>query len=853
MRRSQSIKSILKYSLFALLITSLAILSLNCGNQEGRQKIKLDSAAIREAQASSRLETTLQIQPEDRRSIAVFYFDNVTGDEELDWMRRGLTEMLITDLSQSRYLDVSGEHELESIMRRMGIGQDRAMDPNLAVSVAREAKLEIVLVGSFVRIGEAIRVDAQLYDARTGSLLKDDRVDCGGLEEVFTMVDELTRRVRDGLRPTLKDVVEFDKDLADATTTSIEAYRYFVQGLEQSDKYFYSEAANFFEKAVDVDTTFATAYARLAISYAAMSRGRDTRRTLAKAIGLVDRVTERERLNILALEAELKGNSREIIEIYEKMVRLFPRDKEAHFRLANVYNGLRRYEEAIQEYEAALAIDNTYIHPYNYLGYLYARQGQFDKGIEIMRKYQELVPDEPNPHDSMAEIHLTAGRFDEAVDELKRALELKSDFHFSWQQMGSVYADRGKFEQAIRHFRQYIEVCPSGYLKSAGYRFIGESHWAKGEYAEALKSFHEALKIYPDNFGLITLLGKLYEEKGDSIEAKKFREEWFWSTGERMLEEDNFDVVQYFVQASLYDSLHPEDMDPYLDKMMNLAENDFNRALCTYFRGVARLQQGKSNEALIHFRKSVPPFFSIETREGLRRWALKNISQAMAKASISPEKRRYFFEDIISLAKEMDNPTLETSARYISFEYYKSIGDDESLDRELKATGTPQESNWWVIGPFENVDGFQKAFPPERKIDLDKSYKGKKEKVQWRQAEDSVLEGYVDLKEIFEPDMWTVAYGLISIDCPTARQAQIRIGTNESTKVWLNDEEVWVYNFRRDAYLDDDIIPVELKEGKNTVLIKVCQKTGDWGFYFRITDPEGHAFGDISYLPQIVS
>jgi len=158
-----------------------------------------------------------------------------------------------------------------------------------------------------------------------------------------------------------------------------------------------------------------------------------------------------------------------------------------------------------------------------------------------------------------------------------------------------------------------------------------------------------------------------------------------------------------------------------------------------------------------------------------------------------------------------------------------------------------------VLNNAENVNGFQKAFPPERKIDLTKSYKGKGVKIQWRQARDSVLEGYVDLEEIFSPNMWTVAYGLISFECPTARQAQVRTGTNEAMKVWLNDEEIWRYNYRRDALLDNDIIPVNLNGGTNTILIKVCQKIGNWGFYFRITDPGGHAFGDITYLPQVIS
>ena len=99
----------------------------------------------------------------------------MTDDEELDWMRRGLTEMLVTDLSQSRYLDVVDEHELETIMRRMGIAEGKTIDASLAVSVVKEAGLGTVLIGSFVRIGESIRVDTQLFDARTGSLLKEDR------------------------------------------------------------------------------------------------------------------------------------------------------------------------------------------------------------------------------------------------------------------------------------------------------------------------------------------------------------------------------------------------------------------------------------------------------------------------------------------------------------------------------------------------------------------------------------------------------------------------------------------------------------------------------------------------------
>ncbi|MFQ6092339.1 MAG: tetratricopeptide repeat protein [bacterium] len=839
---------------YVLLIGLVGVTVLSqCSRREGRRKIKLDTAAIRQAQASSRLATTLQVQPEERRSIVVFYFENVTGDEDLDWMRRGLTEMLITDLSQSRYLDVVGEHDLAAIMNRMGITDPLAMDASVAVSVAREARLETVLVGGFVRVGENIRIDAQLYDARTGSLLKTDRVECRGLEEIFTMVDELTRRVRDGLKLTLKGVVEFDKDLADATTNSIEAYRCFTEGLQRYDKLFFQEAAQHFERAAAIDTTFATAYARLALAYSSLGRSEDARRVLARAVVLADRVTERERLNIMALDAGFKDDLLRMIETYEEMVRLFPKDKEARYRLGTIYNALGRFDEAIAQFEAALEIDNTYKLVHNVLGYSYSSRGMYEKAVESLRRYLELAPDEPNPHDSIGEIYQRAGYLDEAIDEYKEALRLKSDLHFPWQHMGSAYMDKGKFDQALSAFRRYIEVSPSDYLKSHGHRCAGEAYWAKGRYEEALKEYREAMKVYPNNFHLASSIGQLYEEQGDTVEARKFREEWFRSAEERVLKEESFDIVRDFLGACLYSDLHPDELEPFIDRAMELAENDFNRATCTFMRAMANLKQGESDSALAQFRAAVLPFLSIKTREGIGWYDASYISRAIARASADPEQGQAFFEEVIEMTREMKNTALEAGIRYLLLEHYETTGDEESLERELAATGTPRESDWWIIGPFENAGGFHRRFPPERETKLTKSYRGKGGKVRWKQAQDSLFDGYVNLKELYEPDTWTVAYGLLSVQSPMARPAQLRIGTNDATKVWLNGEEVWVRNVRRGALVDDDVIPVELKEGTNTILIKVTQADGEWGFFFRVTDPEGNPFDDITYVPRITS
>ena len=193
-----------------------------------------------------------------------------------------------------------------------------------------------------------------------------------------------------------------------------------------------------------------------------------------------------------------KGDTRRIIETYEEMVRLFPNDKEARYRLGSVYYGLKRFDDAIVQFETALQIDNTYKHALNMLGIcLFHPRACMKKPWKATGGIRKLVPDEPNPHDSMGEIYQHAGYFDEALGEFKEALRLKSDLHYPWEHMGQAYMDKGEFDKALRTFHTYIELCPSDNLKSYGYAIVGETHWAREEYEEAHKAYREAIETVP--------------------------------------------------------------------------------------------------------------------------------------------------------------------------------------------------------------------------------------------------------------------------------------------------------------------------------------------------------------------
>ena len=80
---------------------------------------------------------------------------------------------------------------------------------------------------------------------------------------------------------------------------------------------------------------------------------------------------------------------------------------------------------------------------------------------------------------------------------------------------------------------------------------------------------------------------------------------------------------------------------------------------------------------------------------------------------------------------------------------------------------------------------------------------------------------------------------------PDEREVQFRFDSDDQGKVWLNGTEVYANPESHSAEIDRYIIPVTLKQGKNSILVKVCEEEGGWGFYLRITDKNGKAFDDL--------
>ena len=212
-----------------------------------------------------------------------------------------------------------------------------------------------------------------------------------------------------------------------------------------------------------------------------------------------------------------------------------------------------------------------------------------------------------------------------------------------------------------------------------------------------------------------------------------------------------------------------------------------------------------------------------------------------------------YYQRIIDLLKGKGAQLTEMVFRCFLADLYSQNNQPEQAAEQLRIVGMPEESQWLVLAPFENIGGFHKNFKPEKQIKLDKFYRTKSGKAKWQIAKDGNNDGFINLRDIYADSHWSVGYGLIYINSPEDRRVQFRIGSDASLKVWLNNEEVWKLNEHRNAIFDDDIIGVSLKKGLNRVLIKVCNRLDDWGFYFRVTDEEGIGINDIVFVSPEMS
>jgi tetratricopeptide (TPR) repeat protein/predicted Ser/Thr protein kinase len=394
----------------------------------------------------------------EENSLAIMYFENLKDKEDKDKIGEMVAELLIADLSESQYMKVVSSQRLYDIFKMMGKEGVKVIDKTVATDVAKKANTKYMLLGKIFSLEPELVITSQLVDVNTGNVIASQRIAGQNGKNLFSLVDSLSYEIKKDLQLPALAQKEEDKSVADITTHSPEALRLYLEGNELYNKLYSKEAAEKYEQAVKIDTTFASAYLFLALASSSLQDAVKTSQAIGKAFKFSDRVSRKEKLLINAIYQRFLGNAPEAKKILEEMIKLFPQEKLIYEYLGNIDLASQNYEEAIINFNKLIQFDSTQKMAYNSLAYAYDGLGRYDEAISAINKYIELAPNEANPYDSRGDIYAHHSEVDKAIESYNKALEVKPDFEASIQKLGYMYLYKREYSKAEQYFLKYGEV-----------------------------------------------------------------------------------------------------------------------------------------------------------------------------------------------------------------------------------------------------------------------------------------------------------------------------------------------------------------------------------------------------------
>jgi TolB-like protein/tetratricopeptide (TPR) repeat protein len=359
-------------------------------------------------------------------SIAVLYLQNLSENKEDEYFAAGMTEDIITQLSKIGGLRILSRSDVEEFKGKTVKLRE----------VADKLRVNYVMEGSVRKYGDKIRIACQLIKASDGFHVWADSYD-RRMEDLFAIQADVAKSVAQALKVALapSELERIEKK----PTQNVQAYNYYLQGRE----YYFSRGADskenlelttrMFEKALEVDSYFALAYAGLSDCYSSyVMFGVDPKKSwLEKA--------EKSGLRALALDQDLA---------------------EAHRALSRLYWTEGKTEKAIQEAEEAVKNNPNYGEAWRLLGEWYTQTGQYPKAESAFMRALEVKPTETSLFQAIMKLYSAWGKKEKVEEYFNEGEEIQPTSMFTYSAMIGWYIRWGELEEAKRMAYKVLNIYP---------------------------------------------------------------------------------------------------------------------------------------------------------------------------------------------------------------------------------------------------------------------------------------------------------------------------------------------------------------------------------------------------------
>ena len=368
----------------------------------------------------------------DKPSIAVLPFVNMSGDPEQEYFSDGITDDLITDLSQISALFVIGRNSTFTYKGK----------PVKIQQVAKELGVHYVLEGSVRKAENMVRINAQLSDATTGGHLWAERYD-EQMDNIFLLQDKITQKIVETL--AVKLTIDEKEAIPKKETDNLEAYLTFLKGWQHYRRYnpdAFLEAIPLLEEAIELDPNYWRAYAVLAKIYLEVSKKSVWCRSLGltryKAFGRAAKYLNAAMKGPMPLaynvSAEMhmgRADFEGAIAEAERAVSLDSNDPDSHFAMGLALTAAGRHREAVDSFKRAMRLDPFYQDTLAYkLGVAYFFMNKLEKAATLLERSFKSNPKNESPLWYLAATYAYLGRQQEAEAALATLREINPQYTY---------------------------------------------------------------------------------------------------------------------------------------------------------------------------------------------------------------------------------------------------------------------------------------------------------------------------------------------------------------------------------------------------------------------------------------
>jgi serine/threonine protein kinase/tetratricopeptide (TPR) repeat protein len=390
-----------------------------------------------------------ELQLKSMDSVAVLPIVNATGDPNSEYLSEGITQELVSTLSQIPNLKVIS---LASVYRYKG----KSIDPP---TVARELGVHTILTGRMLQRGNDLSISAEFVDAEHDRVMWSKQYQWK-LADVPNIQSEITQDITENLKMNLTGSEK--SRIAQRSTQNSEAYQLYLQG-----RFYWNrrtaggvnKAIDFFQQAIAKDPNFALAYSGLADSYFSLAR------------------------NSAALSPKEAGAK--ALQAAEKAVEVDPSSAEAHASLGNVLLVFEwDFAGAEREFRRAIDLNPSYPYAHQWFAELLNSTGRIDESIQQNRKAVELEPFAPILHLNLSLSYMVAGRYPDAEREIRKTLDMDPGYPIAHYGHAQLLVREKKYDEAVAEMEYAVHAIP----ESSYYRaYLGYTLAKAGRTEEARK------------------------------------------------------------------------------------------------------------------------------------------------------------------------------------------------------------------------------------------------------------------------------------------------------------------------------------------------------------------------------